>query len=87
LRRLKPPQRQNRRAQLATTLLIAATRLDPDAIDAMLPQPTTAPCNPQGYCRLQPPELPIERDIELPFAGIDPGADRGTLGLFVDPSL
>src|SRR5260370_22551544 len=41
----------------------------------------------RGVVDLQLLRAAIERDVELPIAGIDPGADRGTLSHLRRPSL
>jgi hypothetical protein len=69
-------------------LLIAATRLNPDAFDPMASQPIQQHLvTLKRIVDLQLLRAAVERHIELPFAGIDPGTDRGTLGHLHRPSL
>jgi len=89
LRRLKHDHDKSLAPQLGdNSLFVAATRLDADAFDAMPPKPIQ-----QHFVilsrivDLQLLRAAIERDVELPLAGIDPGTDCGTLGHLRRPSL
>jgi hypothetical protein len=62
-------------------LFVTAARLDADAFDAVLSQPRHQ--NLVTFRRvlhLQLLAVALDRHIELPFSGIDPGTDRGMLG-------
>jgi hypothetical protein len=89
LRRLKNDHDKSPAPELGDNgLLVAATRLDPDAFDAMPPQPNQQRLvTLRGVVDLQLLRAAIERDVELAFAGIDSSADRGTLGHLRRPSL
>ena len=67
---------------------IAATCLDPNALDLVAPQPLQQRLVTfRRVLDLQLRAVAIERHVELPFAGIDPGADCDTLGHLRRPSL
>src|SRR5258708_36251270 len=69
-------------------LLIAAARLDADTLDTMPPKPVRQHLvTLRRVVDLQLLRAAVEGYVELPFAGIDPGADRGTLGHLRRPSL
>jgi hypothetical protein len=70
------------------SLLIAATRLDPNPFDLVLPQPFHQHLMAiRRVVGLKPLRTTIKCNIELAFAGIDPGTDRDTLGHLPRPSL
>jgi hypothetical protein len=89
LRRLKHDHDKSPAPQLGDNgLLVAATRLDANAFDAMLPQPIQQYLvTLRGVVDLQLLRAAIERNVELPFAGIDPSADRGTFSHLRRPFL
>ena len=89
LRRLKHDHDKSLAPQLANDrLFVAATCLDADAFDAMPPKPIQQHLvTLRRIVDLQRLGTAVQRDIELPFAGIDPGADRGTFGHLRRPSL
>ena len=69
-------------------LFVTATRLDADAFDAMLSQPRQQHLvTLRRVVHLQLLAAALDRHVELPFAGIDPGTDRGMLGHLRRPSL
>ena len=69
-------------------LLIAATRLNPDTLDPMASQPVQQRLvSFRRVVDLQLRRAAVERDVELPFAGVNPGTDCGTLSHLRRPSL
>jgi len=67
---------------------VTATRRDPDPLDPVLAQPPRQGAVPgTAIVDLQPLEPPLERRVELAFAGIDAGADHGRLAPLPRPFL
>jgi hypothetical protein len=89
LRRLKHHHDKSTAPQFSyNRLLVAAAGLDADTLYPMPPKPVRQHLETLGHIvDLQPLRAAVERDVELVFAGIDPGADYATLGHLRRPSL
>src|SRR5258708_5542276 len=89
LRRLEHHHDKSFAPQLGDNgLLIAATRLDADTLNPMPPKPIRQHLvTLNRVVDLQQLRTAIDRHVELPFAGIDPGTDHGTLGHLRRPFL
>ena len=77
----RPEAIKARIAEQVALLLDSSTRFDADPLDPMLPQPRQQHgVTSRRVLHLQLLAAALDRYIELSFAGIDPGTDRGMLG-------